>query len=585
MVGISTSDSAVFGNRQTQSSSAFDLHSWQGLTEVLRVGKESLRDPHAYADFRDLVLQYAQQGGDPELRKQIDAIVVTFSKKNAGNLSPDPQPIPHTEKPTLEAVASQESAPPPQATVTPPEPETSVQKPAVLGTRRVTPIFTRVTSSKQAPLSEKVIPVHPPESPAPEPVVAVATEKPIPSPVTEVQIKENEAEQTAPVEKVDAPIAKSIDHHKARIAEIKKLVNAHVGNPAAIIDAQNENGRLYMSALLGALKATGGGGTEGVESAMAKLEEAYTKIISADPSQKKSSGIQEDVTPQVPQTPSGFATSEVVASASPKEVIFADTPPIETESVSGYAGIAQGEASKETLGGDVPEEPILNVDSIEKEELLSVPPLRELEEEQTTNSASPQKHSVAETLNALLAQHAEPGKAAPHVAHTPAMQVMPHSPSEVQKPPVSKDAPQNQPGFPGNKFTSKEIGKVHNEETLKNVHDVIPSEIKTKQDELETGEITEALNQLLHEWSLFSGSGLFGTGPGGVEHPLYMKLAQLNMGDVIAGKWDGASPNVTKTIKQYVDAWRHEQGVAYLINETFERYLRRVVQRILKRQV
>ena len=113
---------------------------------------------------------------------------------------------------------------------------------------------------------------------------------------------------------------------------------------------------------------------------------------------------------------------------------------------------------------------------------------------------------------------------------------------------------------------------------------VHPTEVAVRQTELFTPEITEALDTLLHEWSIFSSSGIFGTGPGGPEHPLYQKISPLSMGEVIAGRWEGSTPKIQKIIKEYIDAWRHEQGIAYTINETFEHYLRRVVQKILKRQ-
>jgi hypothetical protein len=105
-----------------------------------------------------------------------------------------------------------------------------------------------------------------------------------------------------------------------------------------------------------------------------------------------------------------------------------------------------------------------------------------------------------------------------------------------------------------------------------------------QQSELSAPETTALLNNLLQKWSIFSGSGLFGIGPEGIEHPLYLKLAPLSMGEVVAGRWDNADPKILRVIKQYVDAWRHEQSITYTVNETFEHYLRRVVLRIQKRQ-
>jgi hypothetical protein len=125
---------------------------------------------------------------------------------------------------------------------------------------------------------------------------------------------------------------------------------------------------------------------------------------------------------------------------------------------------------------------------------------------------------------------------------------------------------------------------VSDPEVVKEVIGIDPQFISAEQSELFSPKITDALHQLLHEWTIFGGSGLFGIGPGGSEHPLYIKLSTLSMGEVLAGRWEKADPKLIKVIKQYVDAWRHEQGIAYTIDETFEHYLRRVVQKILKRQ-
>lgn len=106
----------------------------------------------------------------------------------------------------------------------------------------------------------------------------------------------------------------------------------------------------------------------------------------------------------------------------------------------------------------------------------------------------------------------------------------------------------------------------------------------TPQAELMSPDVTMALTELLHEWNIFASSGIFGFGPGGIEHPLYVKLSGLPVGEVLAGRFEGVDMKIVRTIKDYVNAWRHEQGIAYNPSETFEHYLRRVAQRILKRQ-
>jgi hypothetical protein len=104
------------------------------------------------------------------------------------------------------------------------------------------------------------------------------------------------------------------------------------------------------------------------------------------------------------------------------------------------------------------------------------------------------------------------------------------------------------------------------------------------QTELSSPEVTSALGQLLGEWKLFRGKGLFRTGASGIEHPLYKQLAQLSMFAVLAGRWERSTPEITQGIKDYIDGWRFEQGIMHTPSETFEHYLRRVVLRILRRQ-
>ncbi len=561
MGGVSTSHSAVLRNGKAQSSSGFDLHSWQGLTYVLKVGKESLRDPLAYAEFRNLVLQYAQQGGDIELRKQIDAVTATF-KKEGGTAAPvviqkaEPQKI-------VEAVIPEkkvEPIPTPvvvKATVAPVEkPQSLPVLSARIGVRRTPPVFHSVSTPAPTVAKDTVIP----EKKVPIPVPIVATPPVI---VPKVTV----AEVVVPPKPVPQPTAsapaqfKTVEEYKARIAEIKRLVNTQIGNPVALIDTHNNDGRTYMTALLGALKATGGNGTEGVEGAMAKLEEAYATLTKNTDNRKDTI-----VTPPIVQTAPEKKTEPPVVEVK-KEIPVTPAPPSPA----------------------VAKPPVAPPPVLERRNVPVVPQIPR----PVANVISTKKYSVADTLSTLLETNRNTvqkirtetqavKQTAPITQPVPPTQEVPQQNIEtVVKMTV---APKSEQAFKENKYTLKEVAKVQEKETLKKVIGVDTGEVAVKQTELSAPHITEALNQLLHEWTIFSGSGFFGTGPGGEEHPLYRKLSSLSMGEVTAGRWDGADPKITKTIKQYVDAWRHEQGVAYTINETFEHYLRRVVQRILKRQ-
>jgi hypothetical protein len=95
--------------------------------------------------------------------------------------------------------------------------------------------------------------------------------------------------------------------------------------------------------------------------------------------------------------------------------------------------------------------------------------------------------------------------------------------------------------------------------------------------------VTSGLKQLLSEWKLFKSSGIFGTGPGGIEHPLYQELAHLSMAAVIAGRYESATADIKQSITDYMNGWRYEEGIVHEHGETFEHYLRRVVLHILDR--
>ncbi|HMA78765.1 MAG TPA: hypothetical protein VKP88_06610, partial [Candidatus Paceibacterota bacterium] len=103
-------------------------------------------------------------------------------------------------------------------------------------------------------------------------------------------------------------------------------------------------------------------------------------------------------------------------------------------------------------------------------------------------------------------------------------------------------------------------------------------------DPLMAESVTAGLEQLLTEWSLFKGGGILGSGPKGVEHPLYKELRNLPMNLVIAGRFEGATPEVKQSIHDYMNGWRYEQGMTHDLQETFEHYLRRVVSTIIDKQ-
>ncbi len=56
------------------------------------------------------------------------------------------------------------------------------------------------------------------------------------------------------------------------------------------------------------------------------------------------------------------------------------------------------------------------------------------------------------------------------------------------------------------------------------------------------------------------------------------------MAAVVAGRFEGSTPEIRQSVTDYMNGWRYEQGVVHEMNETFEHYLRRVILHIIKRQ-
>ena len=103
-------------------------------------------------------------------------------------------------------------------------------------------------------------------------------------------------------------------------------------------------------------------------------------------------------------------------------------------------------------------------------------------------------------------------------------------------------------------------------------------------DSLRTKEVEDGLQQLLTDWVLFKKSGLFGTGPNGTQHPLYIKIKDLQIPLLLAGRFEGATQEIKQSITDYMNGWRYEQGIIYEQGETFDHYLRRVIRHILDLQ-
>ena len=56
------------------------------------------------------------------------------------------------------------------------------------------------------------------------------------------------------------------------------------------------------------------------------------------------------------------------------------------------------------------------------------------------------------------------------------------------------------------------------------------------------------------------------------------------MAAVIAGRFEGSSPEIRQNIADYMNGWRYEQGIVHRMDEQFEGYLRRVIRHIIDKR-
>lgn len=162
------------------------------------------------------------------------------------------------------------------------------------------------------------------------------------------------------------------------------------------------------------------------------------------------------------------------------------------------------------------------------------------------------------------------------------------SPSPVAPTPKPQPAPVTPPAsISESTGTALPITPVSDTDPLKTPEDLPSPESLRKisadkvGDPLYSAEVDSGMNQLLSEWSLFKKSGLFGTGPKGKEHPLFLKLAELQIPLILAGRFEGSTQEIKQSITDYMNGWRYEQGIVYEPGETFEHYLRRVISHII----
>ncbi|MCB9810858.1 MAG: hypothetical protein H6779_00845 [Candidatus Nomurabacteria bacterium] len=546
--------------------SSYDFTTQAGITALLAGIRQSELSSAEKNELRDLVFLYKNGGQDESVRISLEqklsahniTPVAAIKKPTEPEVAPAPEPdlpfgsmrpAPTFRKPTVSASEAKaldtQPVPPPASAQT----QTGEVSPAV-SQKPLEEVkqADQVTVSPVTMAAPADIPkVTPPITPS---VSDTATTTPVPPASASPASTNPPTQTTSPVQPAPSTPAAAPtpspeqSSYLNRIREIKAVVNQKVGNPVNLVDIDNEVGREYMNALLDAMKKMNGG-VGGIDVAMQRLETAFVAVQKAiemkEQAKQKPSVVSEvaQTTPQPASTPTPVSTppepvtSQSVAPVTPKPVVV--TPP--------------------------PTPPPAAVEPV-------IPP-----------------RPVVEVTPMPMV---EPEPISPTPENVPASQIntVPSAPNPVTPVAVTPPTPPRQPSAESTLPVQSNVPSLADRKRNLTPNDLADSS-KTEAgvtNPLYTAEIDSGLEQLLSDWSLFKKSGLFGTGPSGREHPLFKKIAGLQIPLLLAGRFEGATQEIRQSITDYMNGWRYEQGIIYEQGETFELYLRRVIKHILDLQ-
>lgn len=499
----------------------FDLDTHAGVMLLLASVRASDLTTSEKNEIRDLVFLYTNGGKEQTVRRSLE------QKITSHNIVPVAQ---KQTKPTL----------PPPPTIGKYRAAPTFAVPSVDQSLTPPPQKSAFTTAPAWKREEEAAPVAPAAASEPAPLPPVFEPAPIPEPVVVV------APQPVPASAPPADFGDT-DAYLQRIREIKATVNEKVGNPVNLVDINNEVGREYMGALLDAMKKINSGSS--AASAMKRLEEAYAAVEVA---LKADAGAHVQPEPVPVAVPYEEPAPIPPAYEPEPEPIVPPTSPIYANTTQ----VADELQTKEEVPAAFQYEPISHQVPINKE----------------PEPIAPVKFAAFEAPAPVSAPSFEP----------------PPPPLSRQIPIEPLGAPAAPPAHPESYFSSlADYGeKPHAQSTISGVPPAPPSlkASTTAGDPLFSAEVDSGLQQLLSEWTIFKKSGLFGTGPKGREHPLFKKMAPLQIPLLLAGRFEGATQEVKQSVTDYMNGWRYEQGLIYQQNETFEHYLRRVIRHILDLQ-
>jgi len=561
----------------TKATQMFDVRSWQGLTQLLKAGKESGMDADAYAEFRDIVLSYAQSGGtDMQLREKIESMATSFNVvgSSASELKPtakvlDVKTQTPVKKDTQEDVVHQTvpesmDTQPRHFGVTRPRPQfaPTVSVSVQTSTPKKDESTERIVRQSPEASSVNVVPDNLPVSETQSSKSNVSADEPPAQPAAQEEKKHTDApsntlpvQESVPAKKEElaasaptpAPAEvpqKSVEEYKARIAEIKRIVNAEVGNPVMLVGKGNTIGTTYMAALLTAMKAANQGATGALLTAMKDLEAAFEKVMKLSPEANSIA------TTPVAHTPSQQPEKQKVPAPTHSGDILRNT-----YVVPDVPQVKSWESAEESTPNSNIEKDI--TPQIQKEDKPSFP-------------TTPEKHPPSRGEHTIPSL-ADAGTSSIAATPVPA----PQTPQPEKSPQPEGKVPQV---VPSNAVSEMPAKIAVSELAVSGAADhVLP-------DELKASAVTQGLEQLLSEWELFRSSGILGMGTSGSEHPLYKRLAPLSMSIIASGDWEGAKKEEIFSVRDYINGWMQEQSIAYLPEESFDHYLRRVVRKIITRK-
>lgn len=427
------------------------------------------------------------------------------------------------------------------------------QPPAIAVTQVVKPRIVTVSVPTVAPVVE-ADPINV--------VVPVKSSEPIPVAVP----VEASAIVLTPVVVNDATV------RMERIRTIKSTVNDRIGNPVNLVDVDNGLGREYMSSLLEAMKLLSSASVEESNKAMSRLETVYTQVLMLlDTIDEQKQAIAKPVASILTPVPVAAAIispiTPVIPVMTPVPTPIVATEPSQVERITPVARI-------------IPTTPEVSQTTTPDFEIRS-----KVVDKPQTVAASVSGWGASETIDLIQPVSVREEITSVAARITPPDQTTVNRLSTPPALPLRQVLENNVPSYQPEAVQSvtEQAAPLRSLSELKTADEV--SAIEAMQNNpLYTKDVDAGLEQLLGEWSIFKKSGLFGTGPKGREHPLYVKINAMHLPLILAGRFEGSTQEIKQSITDYMNGWRYEQGIVYDQGETLDQYLRRVIRHIIDLQ-